>query len=430
MNLGKEIIAFFHLFQRRLLSNDLIKNIGWLGAAQVVNRITRLLTTIVLARTLTAEDFGLAALVITTYDFTRILTMFGIGAKVIRANEDELDELCNGAYWLNWLIFLGLFLTQLGLSIPVAKFYDNDQLIWPICTIAFIYLLSPIGRIQSILIQRENRLKIVALSHATTLGVSNIGTAVLALLGFGLWAIILPKLLTPVIEIMIYLRHHPWRPSGSFTTRRWGDIFNFGINIMGINLLRTLRENGDYLIIGRFLGVEELGKYFFAYNAGLGISLTIIQSITVALYPHLCAAREKIKTFKETYFKSLKTIALIIVPFVILQSTLAPFYVPVIFGSDWIIAIPILIRICLSAIPRPFDIAAVQLLNSIDKPHLNLYWNIIFTAIFCIGLLIGVQWQAVGVATSVLITHWVFLPMFTTWATWYVFYRKVRYVTR
>ncbi|MGJ3249967.1 MAG: lipopolysaccharide biosynthesis protein [Elainellaceae cyanobacterium] len=427
MNLGKELINFL---QRRVLSNNFIKNIGWLGGAQVINRVTRLLTTVVLARTLTPEDFGLAALVLTTYDFTRILTMFGIGGKIIRSDDEELEEICNGAYWLNWLIFLTLFCIQIGLAFPIAKFYGNDRLILPICTIAIVYLISPFGRIQSILVQRENRLKVTALSHASTLASSNIITAALALSGLGLWAIVLPKLVTPFIEIYIYLRHQPWRPSGGFTTQRWGEIFNFGINIMGINLLKTLRENGDYLIIGRFLGVEELGKYFFAFNAGLGISLTIIQSITVALYPHLCAARLNFDRFKETYFKSLKTIAMIIIPFVILQSSLASFYVPIIFGSEWVTAIPILIRICLSAIPRPFEVAANQLLNSIDKPYINLRWSVIFTVLFCGALLIGVQGQSIGVATAVLVVHWVFPPMFTVWATWYVFYRKVGYAAR
>ncbi len=424
MNPGKDLIEFL---KKKVLSNNFVRNIGWLGGAQAFNRVSRLLTTVVLARTLTTEDFGLAALVLTTYDFTRIMTMFGIGAKIIRSEDDELEDICNGAYWLNWLIFIGLFFVQIGLAFPVARFYDNNRLILPICAISLVYLLSPFGRIQSILIQRENRLKITAISHATTITVSNISTAILAILGLGLWAIVLPKLITPLIEIYIYLTNQSWRPSGGFTTKNWGNIFSFGINIMGVNLLKTLRENGDYLIIGKFLGVDELGRYFWAFNAGLGISLTIIQSITTALYPHLCAVRTDLFKLKHTYFRSLRTIALIIVPFVILQATFAPFYVPIVFGSQWVIAIPILIRICLSAIPRPFESATNQLLNAVDKPHINLIWSVLFTSIFFGGLLMGVRWDAVGVATSVLIVHWVCVPLFMLWASRYVFSRNVGY---
>ncbi|MGB7444127.1 MAG: lipopolysaccharide biosynthesis protein [Coleofasciculaceae cyanobacterium] len=422
MNLIEKLVAWV----KNKLSNKFIQNLGWLGGAQAISRVSRLFTTVVLARYLTPEDFGLAALVLTTYEFTNILSAFGIGAKVIQAKEEELDDICNGAYWLNWLVFLGLFVLQCLASFPIAWFYGNNRLILPICVLSIVYLESPIGRIQSVLIMRENRLKVTAFSQALTLTTSNILSAIFALSGMGMWSIVAPKLVSPLIVVSVYLKYHPWRPSGGFTTKYWGDIFSFGVNFLGINMLKVLRNNLDYLIIARFVSIEELGLYYFAFNSGLGISLNIMQSITVALYPHLCAVRDDFSKFKKTYFSSVKTIATIIIPFVILQSSLAPFYVPIIFGPEWVArgALPILILICLSAIPRPFDISAAQLLAAIDKPHLSLRWNLIFTGIFTVGLLIGVQWQAIGVAIAVLVTHVVALPCFVVWAIWYVFYRR------
>lgn len=79
--------------------------------------------------------------------------------------------------------------------------------------------------------------------------------------------------------------------------------------------------------------------------------------------------------------------------------------------------------ICLSAIPRAFAETASQLLVAIGKPNLDLYWNILFTTVFALSLFIGVQWQALGVVTTVLIVHAICLPLFTLWATRYVFYK-------
>ena len=129
--------------------------------------------------------------------------------------------------------------------------------------------------------------------------------------------------------------------------------------------------------------------------------------------------------FKKQYLSSIKTIAFIIIPIVVLQSSLAPIYVPIVFGKQWVSALPVLILICLSAIPRPFADAASQLLIAVGKPNLMLRWNLIFTAIVITGILIGVQWQIVGVATSVLLAHLIFLPLFTFWATRYVFSKAV-----
>jgi PST family polysaccharide transporter len=129
-------------------------------------------------------------------------------------------------------------------------------------------------------------------------------------------------------------------------------------------------------------------------------------------------------TLKEKYFSSLKSIALVAVPIVLLQASLAPFYVPIVFGQKWAAAIPILILICLSALPRPFSLAASQLLLVLDKGQLDLYWNLIFTLIFAASLLITVQWGILSVAKCVLVVHLIALPMFTIWASRYVFSQK------
>jgi len=284
--------------------------------------------------------------------------------------------------------------------------------------------MTPLGIVQTVLIQRDNRLKITAISSTVQLLVANILTAIFAVLGFGMWAIIIPRILVTPIDILISRRNCSWRPAKGFVTKRWGEIFSFGIHFLGMALLNALRNNLDYLIVGRFLGVEELGIYFFAFNAGLGISLSIIQSITTAFYPYLCEVRSDFLQFRQRYFHSLKTIAFIIFPLVFLQASLAPLYVPIVFGKHWTIAIPILIVICVSAIPRPFFSTATNLLVAVGKPNLSLWGNILFTAIFTGGLLIGVRWQAIGVAMSVLISHLLFMPLFTVWASRYVFGKK------
>ena len=175
------------------------------------------------------------------------------------------------------------------------------------------------------------------------------------------------------------------------------------------------------MIVGKFLSIEALGIYYFAFNAGLGISLGIITSIKSALLPHLCNVRSNFQQFRSRYLNSLKTIAMVIIPIVLLQSSLAPVYVPIVFGQQWLPAIPVLILICLSAIPRPFADAASQLLLAVDKPEIDLIWNILFSGLFAVALLIGVQWQSVGVASAVLLIHWIFLPLFVLWSMRQVF---------
>lgn len=398
-----------------------VRNIGWLGGSGAIIRVSRLLATIILARFLTQYDYGLAAIVLTTNEFVRVFTRNGVVIRLIQTEAENLETLAQSAYWFNWAIFIGLFVVQCFAAFPIAWFYRDSQMILPICAMGLNLLTIPLGIIQAALIQREGRFKVIALSDLVQISTDNILSALLAVAGLGMWAIVLPKILVAPIWVYFMRTHHPWRSQGQFTTAHWKNLASFGRSILGVELLNTLRGNLDYLIVGRFLSIEALGIYYFAFNAGLGISLGVITSMKAALLPHLCEVRTNLSEFRSRYLNSLKTIALTIVPLVILQSSLAPFYVPIVFGEKWMPAIPILILICLSAIPRPFADSASQLLLAIDKPEIDFIWNLIFTGIFAIGLLIGAQGQSVGVATAVLVTHVLFLPGFVLWASRYVF---------
>ena len=234
-----------------------------------------------------------------------------------------------------------------------------------------------------------------------------------------MWAIVLPILLASPLEPLIFLSNHKWRPNMVFTTKHWGEILKFGSSVLGIQMLKTFRENLDYLIVGRFIGVTELGFYYFAYNAGLGVSLTIINSIGEGLFRNGHSRLNQKNCYSSP--SSLKTIAVVIVPFALLQSFLAPFYVPIVFGEEWIEAIPILILVCLSAIPRAFDVATFQLLATVDKPQIGLVLNLIFTGLFSLALLLGVKGGVMGVAIAVLAVHVLLVPVFAFWAQRYVF---------
>jgi teichuronic acid exporter len=402
-------------FVKDKISSQFIRNLGWLSIAEIIIRVSRLVTTVLLARFLSPYDYGLAAVVLSTNEFVEVFTRSGIGAKLIQVDEDRLESLATSAYWLNWLICGSLFIIQCLVSLPIAWLYHDPKIALPICTIALVCCIIPIAYIH-----RENQMKTAAIVTSVQVSVDNVLTAILALSGFGMWAIVLPKVLVAPLWAVMICRSYSWRP-GKFSTNHWRELYRFGRSVLGIELLKTLRNNLDYLLVGALIGVKELGIYYFAFNAGLGISLSFINAINLSLYPHLCAARLNWEQFKQRYFSSFKTITSVIVPIVLLQSFLAPFYVSIVFGQKWVVAVPVLVLICLSAISRPFADSASNLLLAVDKPNLDLAASGLFTVIFAVGLLIGANWGVIGIAASVLISHAMFQSLFTIWTTQYVF---------
>ncbi|MDJ0508853.1 MAG: lipopolysaccharide biosynthesis protein [Crocosphaera sp.] len=412
---------------KNILSNDFIRNIGWLSGAELINRVFRLGTTVVLARMFSSAEYGLMAIIYTAFEFAQVFTLSqGLGAKIVQVEEESLPAICNSSYWLNWLLCIIIFILQCLAAFPIAHFYDNNDIIAPLCTSALVYLMFPLFVVSAALNRRANRLQVIALCNVTQSILANLITIALAFMGMGVWAIVLPMVLTTPVWIIINWKHNPWRPPININLEKWQEVVTFGGNLLGVKLLDKLRANLDYLIIGGFLGLNELGVYYFAFNAGFGISRNVISIFTSALFPYLCQVRTDLVQLKKRYFSSLKKAFLVIIPFIALQSSLAPLYVPIIFGEKWTSAIPILILVCLSVIPYSLFIFTSELINTIGKPHLTLYWNIGYTSLFVIALLIAVKGGVLWVAVAVLTTQLLISPPFSLWSNYLVFHSLKR----
>ncbi|SEH07126.1 lipopolysaccharide biosynthesis protein [Candidatus Venteria ishoeyi] len=404
-------MAIFHHF----FANRFIRNSSWIGVSELMARVSRLLTAIILARFLSLEEFGIAALAITVNELVKVFNQNGIGAKIIQAPEAELEAVCNTAYRLNWMVCGSLFVLQCLLAFPLSWFYQQADLIPMVMLLAVVYLFMPSALVQAFLIQRQNRLKVTALVAGVQVTVDNLLTALLAALGLGAWAVVLPKLLVAPIWVIGTRMNQYWRfdPHSGFA--HWREILHFGKHVLGVELLKTLRLNLDNLIIGRFLGIEALGIYSFARNAGLGISLSLSSAFNTALFPHLCEGAEDRGLLRKKFLHALKIIAWVMIPLILLQSLLAPWYVPIVFGEKWQVAVPVLLLLCLSAIPRPFGEGAAEVMRVLNKPHIDFYWSSFFSLLFLAIVFISLPWGINGVALGILLIHLIALPAYTVW---------------
>lgn len=410
---------------KQVLSGVYLRNVGWMASAEIANRIIRLASTVILARMFSPQDYGLMAIIYTLSDFFQIFTLRGgVGSKIIQADEQDVKAICNTAYWLNWITCGSLFVIQCLVAFFLPYFSKDQTLTLPLFAVALTYLAYPLFVIHLTLIERENRFKAAAICNVVISFVSSVLTAIFALLGMGIWAIIWSMLLTAPVWVILTWRYHPWRPPIRFSLERWQEILSFGGNLLINELLNRVRANIDYIIVGKFLGINALGMYYFAFNAGSGITNSLLNTFMSPLYPYICVARNDYSQLKQRYFSSLKKVSAILVPIILLQASLAPIYVPIVFGKKWTPAIPVLILVCLSIIPRIYAWASSLLLNAINKTRISLYLSIASTVIFIVSILAVVQAGIVWVAFAVFLNSLVVSSIITLWTHRFAFRKE------
>jgi O-antigen/teichoic acid export membrane protein len=406
---------------KKIVAGRVFRNMSWLGGSELVNRIFRLATTVTLARHFSQKEYGLMAILYIFLDFAFVFIRSGITAKIVQADDDSLQTICDTSYWLNWITCTAAFFVQCFTAYLISHFRGNMDLFSPLCFCALTYLIFPFFLVKSSLIERDNRMKEIAIIHAVQAITASLMIVVLVILGMGIWSVALSMFFSTLIWIVANVRDTSWKTPKKATFKEWKTIVNYSKSVLGVDLLYRLRSNLDYLIIWKFWGDRDLGNYYFAFNAGSGITMNIANTFVWALYPHLCSIRADPSKFKLEYFKNLKVIILSISLVVILQSFLSNFYVPIILGEQWVPAVPILILICISVIPVSLKLLVSILLNASDKPEISLYFDIFYTIIFGLCILSVVQYGVYWVAFAVLICHTVMSILFSMIASKKVF---------
>jgi teichuronic acid exporter len=411
---------------KNLLNDKIIQNVSWLGSSELINRVFRLGTTFVLARNLETNEYGLMAILYVFLEFSQVIIWSGVTAKVIQSDENNLKSICDTAYWINWLTCIAAFFIQCLSAYPISIFYNSAQIFLPLCLSATTYLIVPFFLVKASLLERAGRMKEIALINTLQSIVSSLIIIILVLLNFGIWSIAISIAFSTLLWLIVNFRESSWTPPKRVTFQKWRDVIDYSKNIIGVQLLNKARGNLDYLIVGKFLSVDKLGLYYFAFNAGSGITMNVVNTFIWALFPHLCSIRQDRQKFKSEYFKNLRMIVTTITIIVIAQSSLSFFYVPFIMGEKWIPAIPILILICLSVIPNSLKLIGSILLNADNKAHLTLFFDTIYTGVFLISLLLAVtlsdtNYAIYWVAFAVLSCNTVMGLIFSKWSAYKAF---------
>ncbi|MEL7113468.1 MAG: oligosaccharide flippase family protein, partial [Pseudomonadota bacterium] len=165
--------------------------------------------------------------------------------------------------------------------------------------LGLVFLMMPFGVMHAYCLLRAERMKDLAAISTAQVAADHILTAILAICGFGAWAIVLPKLLTAPIWLMGMLRTQAWTPNPAAGFAPVAGILKFSLPVLGSELMCAFRDQLDKFIVSFTLGIEALGLYYFAFNAGLGVSTALNRAFSNAVYPHLCATADRLTAYRK-----------------------------------------------------------------------------------------------------------------------------------
>jgi O-antigen/teichoic acid export membrane protein len=383
------------------VGSSIISSSRWTGLSSVGTQSIKFVTSIILARLLAPQDFGLMAMALVVTGFVEIFKDLGTGSVIIQRSEISRD-LLDTLFWAN--IVFG-FLTGGGVSLcapVIAGLYGASRLgpIFQVLGLTFVF--SSCAVVKNALLHRDMRFGRLAFVEMSVVVIQGVVAVWLAVIGWGVWALVAGTIGASIASTSLLWQAVPWRPRFFFRWQDFSSVFRFSFNLTGANIFNFLINNADKVIVGRFLGATPLGYYALAQKILMTPIYLVSLSLTRVLFPGFSKIQDDNTQLQQKYLRACGAIVLIIFPALAGICILAAPFVNVMLGAKWGPVIPLIM--IMSPAGTILSLSATTGVIYLVKGRTNwmLWWAIFSGTLSIFGLIIGLRWGVVGVATGYL----------------------------
>jgi PST family polysaccharide transporter len=379
------------------LDRFLMHGIAWTGAAKWAGQLVAWASTLIVARLLTPEDYGLVGMASIYLGLITLVSEFGLGSTVITLrdlSEDQVAQL-NG---LALLIGVGSFALSCVAAIPLGLFFRAPQLPPVVAAMSTAFLITAFKTVPGSLLQRDMRFRALALIETWRAVLLAVSMIAFALLGLRYWTLVIGGLLSAVLSTgaTLALRRHrfAWPRRQSLA-----HAMTFTRHILISRLAWYTYSNADFLVAGRLLGKAALGLYDLGWtvaNAPIEKITGLVAQVTPAVFS---AVQTDHAALRRYLLRITEGLALITFPASLGLALVAPDFVHLALGAKWQGAIAPLQLLALSTGFRAVTPLLPQVLNVVGESRLSMRYGVLWAFVLPVGFyVLGRQWGTVGLA--------------------------------
>ena len=385
----------------------------WSYGERIMAQLVSLIVSIVLARLLDPENYGIISIVMIFITFCDAIVTGGLGNAIVQKKDvDELDVntmlCCSVATSI-------LLYTIIFCAAPyIASFY-NMPIIRPILRVLGVRLLiSGVNSIQRAWIQKRMLFKrfFIATSFGTI--ISAVVGISMAYMEMGAWALVGQYLTNSFVDTTVLLITNDWKPRLQFSWKRAKEMLSYGWKVLVTTVVYTIEGDLRSLIIGKKFGSADLAYYDQGKKFPNLLVTNINTSISNVMFPVLSENQNNPIRLKQLCRRAVRIGIYLLSPLLIGLIGIADTFVIAILSGKWAPCIPFLRILTLVFLVRPFTTTCQQSILSVGRSDVTLKIEIVVNAI-AIGILFYSVfiWESVlGIAVGTLLAELVSMGMF------------------
>ncbi|WP_285240463.1 lipopolysaccharide biosynthesis protein [Pseudarthrobacter sp. MEB009] len=372
------------------------------ASATIVGQLVRLAvllaSTVVLARILSPEDFGLVAIVMSVVALGELFRDFGLSMASARSLTLSHRQMSN-LFWINTMF--GIFLAGAGylLANPVATLFSQPKLHEIVIALSLTFIFSGFSTQFRAHINQKLMFKKLAFVDTTPVVAGLIGAlAYAAIFGADYWVLVIQQIITSLVAAIMACTMSGWWPGWPSRRASIREVVSFGLGVFGSQAVAYVTKNVDNLSLGYVWGPSVLGVYGRAYQLLMLPLSQLAAPLTRVAVPILTRIVDDRERFQRFLLQGQLVGG---VGLGIIYGVACGFAYPlvdIVFGSAWIGMAPILQALAVGGVFRGLNQITFWIFLAKSKTGAQFRFYLLSQPLIIIIMLAGLPWGALGVA--------------------------------
>jgi succinoglycan exporter len=328
-------------------AKSVTRNVGWSVLSKTSTFGLKFVTVPILARLLTPEEFGGVAVALAVVQFLAMIGGAGLAsALILEAREDE--ETIHSVFWAN-LAFACLMAAGLYIwAEPLADWFGAADAAYLLRLMCLLIPLQLAGDVAYALVARRMQFSRDALWSMISESIAAIAAVVLALVGFGVWALVAQLFVAGVIRLAGLFFVSRYLPRFQFRAEGVVRLARFSLGLMGSEVANFVTFQSPMVVISRFLGLADAGAYSAANRFSSIPNQVVLSGVMGVLFPAFSAMMHDRARRSQALMLSTQVTTLLLAPMMFGLWALAEPSMLLLFGPQWAAAWPVLGLLALS----------------------------------------------------------------------------------
>ena len=385
--------------KKESIRGSIISGLVWKFAERIGAQGIGFIVSIVLARLLCPEDYGLISLITIFLAVSGVFIQSGFGTALIQKKDaDNIDF--STVFYFNILMSLIFYFLLYIISPYIAKFYNEPNLTRIVRVMSISLIISAVNNVQHAYVSKTMQFKRFFYSTLVGTILSGFLGVAMAYMGFGVWAIVAQQLFNTLVDTIVLWFTVRWRPQLVFSIERLKGLFSFGWKLLISGLIDTLYNNIYGLLIGKIYNPSLLGLY----NRGNQFPNLIVSNINgpiqSVLLPALSEEQDNKERLKSMVRRAIVTSSFIIYPMMIGMAAVAKPMIMILLGEQWLGCVFFLQISCISLAFWPVHTANLQAINAVGRSDiflkLEIIKKILGISVLVISIPFGINVMVIG----------------------------------